>query len=155
MKKTDLLVSLILLALTLGASLEIRNMPIGSFGSPGAGFFPFLVAILLGILTLILLAQTIWEKGKEKATPSNVWGEWKKGTLTVACLLGFIALFEYLGFLISTFFLMAFLLLAVGGRKWLEAIGTALISAFVCHLLFNSLLKASLPAGLLKGLLGN
>jgi putative tricarboxylic transport membrane protein len=155
MKKPDLLLSFILLAVTFGASMEIRNLPIGSFGTPGAGFFPLLVTILLGLLSVVLLAQSLREKGNKRGSGSNVWGEWKNVTLTVACLLGFIVFFERLGFLISTFLLMAFLLYVVGRRKLTLTMATALVSAFVCHLLFNSLLNASLPMGILSGLLGN
>ncbi len=155
MKRTDIAVSIILLALTLGSLVEISNLPIGSFRFPEAGFFPFIITILLGTLSLILLGQGIREKAKGKESFLIRLGEWKKVSLTVAALLGFIFLFEYLGFLISIFFLMVFLLLAVGGQKWRGVIGTAVLSALVSYLLFDTLLKASLPAGLLKGILGN
>jgi len=156
MKKTDLPVSIFFIALTLGASLEIPKLPVGSFGSPGAGFFPFLVVILLGILSLVYLGQAIAAKRKEQnETPHNIWGGLDKVGLTVISLLFFVFFFEYLGFLICTFFMMIFLLKQVGQRKWSESIGIALISALICHLLFISLLQASLPSGLLIGLLEN
>jgi putative tricarboxylic transport membrane protein len=154
MKRTDTVISIILLALTVGTLIEISKLPIGNFLFPQAGFFPLLIAILLGVLALILLGQAIKEKGKEKGNFLTSLGERKKVALTVAGLLGFIVLFESLGFLISTFLLMAFLLRSAG-HKWRASIGTAVLSALACYLLFDTLLKATLPEGILKGLLGD
>ena len=155
MKGTDMVMSIILLALTIGTLVEISNLPIGNFRSPQAGFFPLLLAILLGVLALILLGQAIKKKEREKGNFLSSSGEWKKVSLTVAGLLAFVFFFESLGFLISSFLLMAFLLRSVGGRKWRVVTGTAILSALVCYLLFNTLLKASLPGGILKRILGD
>ena len=154
MKKTNFVTSIILIAMTIGALIEIRNLPIGSLQTPQAGFFPLIVTILLGILSLAFLGQTIREKSKGEELFLSRLGEWKKVALTVVILLAFIVFFEYLGFLISTFLLIVFLSIAVGGRKWPGAVGFSILTAFVCYLLFNSLLKASLPGGIFKGFLG-
>lgn len=157
MNKADLSVSVIFMALTLGASLEIPNLPVGSFDSPGAGFFPFLAVILLGILSLIYFGQAVASKRKEEKEEARllIWEGLDKVALTVIALLFFVLFFEYFGFLICTFLMMTFLLKQIGQRKWVASIGIALISAIVCHLLFISLLNASLPAGLLSRLVGD
>ena len=154
MKRTDMRVSLILLALTAGTLVETSKLPIGSFLSPDAGLFPLWTAILLGVLSLILLGQALRDRGREKGKGLSRPGEGKKVAFTVGGLLGFIVFYESLGFLISTFLLMAFLFYSAGHR-WRTSIGTAVLSALACYLLFDTLLKATLPAGLLKGLLGN
>lgn len=155
MRKTNLATSLVLLALTAGTLSQIRNLPVGNFRLPQAGFFPLLITGVLGILALILLFQALRDKEKSSGSFRASLGEWEKVTWTVAALVGFVFIFEPLGFLISTFLLMAFLLLAVGGQRWRTVMATAVISAVVWYLLFDPLLKASFPPGLLKGMLGS
>ena len=154
MKRTDTRISLILLALTAGTLVETSRLPVGNFLFPQAGFFPLLIAILLGILALILLGQAIRDKGKEKEKFLSSLGEGKKVALTLVGLLGFMVLFESLGFLISTFLLMTFLFHSAG-HNWRTSVGTGVLSALACYLLFDTLLKATLPPGVLKGLLGD
>ena len=64
-------------------------------------------------------------------------------------LFAFAFLFEFLGYMISTFLLIAFLSLAIGSQKWWLAILAAFISSVVSYLIFGLLLGASLPAGIL------
>lgn len=154
MKKRNLIVSIILLALTIATLIEIRDLPIGSLSSPQVGFFPLVLAIILGILCLVLLGQTIKRKDEVKAPP------WVSGrglqplilTTVILFLYGFF--FEPLGYLITTFLLIAFLVGAFGTKKWWVVITIALISTVGSYLLFDTLLKASLPKGLLGSILG-
>ncbi len=154
MKKRDIKISLILLGLTVGMLWETNKLPIGNFLQPDAGFFPLLIAILLGVLSLILLGQTLRDKRMEDGKLLSSPGEGKRVVSTVAGLLGFIVIFESLGFLISAFLLMSFLFHSAGHR-WRMSIGTAILSALTCYLVFDKLLKATLPAGLLKSLIGD
>jgi putative tricarboxylic transport membrane protein len=150
MMKRDLITSIILLALVIAALLGTSKLPIGKMSSPESGFFPVILCIFLGILSLVLLRQAI--KGKnEREIP--LWvssGRWKIFSLTVAILFFFAIFFERLGYLISTFLLIAILYGAIGKRKWWMVIIVASFTTMASYLIFDILLKAQLPMGVLK-----
>ena len=81
MRKTDIIVSIILLGLSIATLLEIKQLPIGNLTLPQPGFFPLILAILLGILSLVLLGQAVkgTERRKERATFGGA-PEGRKGT---------------------------------------------------------------------------
>ncbi len=149
MKKRDLVTSLILLAVAIVTLLETYKLPIGTPAMPETGFFPLLLAIILGIFSLLLLGQAMMGKDREKA-PSWVGAEgWKPLVFTAGALFVIGIFFERLGYLISTFLLIAFLMRATGPKKWWLVILFALCSALGSYLVFDVLLKTQLPAGFL------
>jgi putative tricarboxylic transport membrane protein len=142
--------ALILLALAIATVGYGSKLPFGKLSSPQAGFFPVLIAILLAVLSLILLGQALQGR-QEKQTPSPpklAWGG-KALFLTVGVLFAFTLFFEYLGYLISTFLLMAFLLGAIGSKKWWVMFLVAFFTTMISYLLFGVLLNTPLPSGLL------
>ncbi len=149
MKKRDLITSIILLALSIAILLEIREFPIGKLSSPQMGFFPLILAVLLGILSLVLLGQAI--KGKDEGEiPSWVSsGREKIFILTVGILFIFPIFFERLGYLISVFLLIALLFGTIGKKKWWVVIMVAFFSALASYLVFGILLNTQLPMGIL------
>jgi hypothetical protein len=154
MRKTDTTAGIILLATTIITFLEIRKLPIGNLTSPQAGFFPFLLGVILAILSLILLGQAIrrreMERGKGKRTSGAVsLSSAKRISLTMGALFILGVFFEWMGYLLSAFLLIAFLLVFVGRQKWWVAITAGFLSAFFCYLVFGLLLKGSLPTGIL------
>ena len=153
MKKRNLIVSIILLALTIATLIETRKLPIGSLSSPQVGFFPLVLAIILGILSLVFLGKTIKSKDEGKAPPWVTGGGLRPLILTTGVLFLYGFFFEPLGYLISTLLLIGFLVGAFGTKKWWVVITVALISTVASYLLFDTLLKASLPKGLLEGIL--
>ncbi len=125
---------------------ESWRLGVGSFFRPGAGFFPFYSSALLGVLSLILGFFTF--RGKvEKADPWTDAGN----TVTVSlALLGFALLLTWLGFVITTFLFILFLLRAVERRAWLFSAGAALSISAAFYIVFGLWLKAQLPAGILE-----
>ena len=68
----------------------------------------------------------------------------------VLAIFGFTLLLEKLGFLPSTFLFICFILRAVERRRWGFSVGVALLVAVASYVVFDVLLKAQLPAGLLE-----
>lgn len=154
MKKGDLISSIVLLALAAVALMYAIKLPFGTLKSPHVGFFPLIVAILLGILSLCLL----WQAIKEKEGISFFWSSsegWKRISLTFGALFATAISFERLGYVISTLLLMAFLLRVIGRQKWSVVIMTAFLSALGFYLVFGILLKSPLPTGILSVILGD
>jgi len=155
MKKARLIASIILLALSCAALIETSKLPVGNLHSPQAGFFPLAIGILLGIFSIIFLVQSMKEKAEESRSVSESPKSWQKIILTLVTLFAIALFFERLGYLISSFLLIGFLLAAVSKQKWWTVITTAFLSSLISYLLFGIVLKTQLPGGLLSGFFGN
>ena len=153
MKKRDLITGIIFLTLTIATLIETRKLPIGSPSQPQVGFFPLVLALILGILSLVYLGKTIRSKDEGGAPPWVRGGGLRPLILTTGVLFLYAFSFEPLGYLITTLLLIGFLVGAFRTKKWWVVITVALISTGVSYLLFDTLLKASLPKGLLEGVL--
>ena len=128
-------------------SLEIG---FGKFGSPGPGFFPFWASVLMGAFALVHLVTVHTQK--ERPTAAGAGGEtrWKKTLLVIVSLLLYPLLLPVLGYIITTFALIAFLFLFLGEAKlyWLKLLG-ALLVTLASFFVFFVLLDVRLPRGFL------
>jgi len=75
---------------------------------------------------------------------------WKRIGLAIGALVAFGLLFETLGYILSTFLFIAFLLRAVERQKWWLVVVVAFCTSLVIYLLFGLLLNTPLPAGILS-----
>jgi len=124
---------------------ESWRLGVGSFFRPGAGFFPFYSSILLGALSLILGFLTFRGKVEEAESWTDVGNT---GTVSLA-VLGFALLLTWLGFVITTFLFIFFLLRAVERRGWLLSAGAALFISAAFYVVFGLWLRAQFPPGIL------
>ncbi len=148
MRKRNLISSIVLLVLGLAMMAESRRLPFGSLRAPEVGFLPLILAVLLVALSLIFLAQSMRREKNEKEVPFEMrFGNWARIGLALCALVASALLFESLGYIISSFFLVAFLLCTVEPQKWWIAVGIALLSSFCSYLLFVTLLGTTLPKG--------
>jgi putative tricarboxylic transport membrane protein len=123
---------------------------IGTFQSPEPGFLPFCGGVVLGIFAIILLIINGLKKQRENEI-TNLWKgvEWSKVILVFASLFIYTTLFTKVGYLITTFGLMAILFSVVERRKiWIQGV-TALITALVTYFVFYKWLGVQLPKGIL------
>lgn len=149
MRRTDFISAVTLLALGLAALLEASKLPFGRVGSPQAGFFPLILSSLLAILSLVFLAQAI---GAPKERPAKSPGRsttWNKIVLAIGALVVFAFLFETLGYVISTFLFIAFLLSVVERQKWSLVVIVAFFTSLTTYVVFGLLLNTPLPGGIL------
>ncbi len=123
------------------------RLPFGSFATPGAGFLPFLVGVLMFLLSLILFIQSL---SKEEVARKGLWA--KGGTGRVLLILLSLVLYglflEKLGFILTTFLLMGFLLLAIGKVRKSVVVLLSLISSLGCYGVFQLWLNVQLPKGI-------
>ena len=133
--------------IALGSLYEALKLPFGRTNAPGAGFFPAVLAALLAVVSLIGLIAAFRDASEQKISESRL--VWKKIILTVTALLAFAFIFEYVGYLVTTFLFVAFLLRIVERKSWAQAGAVALCASLVSYIIFGLLLGAPLPAGLL------
>ncbi len=129
------------------ALIEGIRLGLGTPRQPGPGFFPALVGLgLAGLAVGVML-----EPAGEPAAPSAPGGR-RRLLATVGALLAWVLLFEPLGFVASTFLVMCFLLGVVETKRWPAAAGFAAGIAVAAWLVFDRLLHAQLPRGVLARL---
>lgn len=149
MRKRNLISSIVLLVMGLAMMAESMRLPFGSLRAPEVGFLPLILAILLIALSLIFLVQSIRRQKNEKEVPLEMrFGNWVRIGLALFALVASTLFFESLGYIINSFFLVAFLLCTVEPQKWWIAVGIALLSSFGSYILFVSLLGTTLPKGI-------
>jgi hypothetical protein len=115
-------------------------------GIPGPGSMPFIVGLITVGLAGILLVQALWTKAgpREKFFPQPE--SLRKLSLALLGIFAYGLLLKTLGFTLTTFVFLVFVLRFIGYEKWstvwLFSLGTALLS----YLLFTSL-QVELPKG--------
>lgn len=147
MRKSSIITTFLFLVFALGAFNEARKLPFGRVSAPQPGFFPLILSVLLVIISVLVLGQSRKARGED----SGAWSEmsWKKIGLALGALFTFALLFESLGYLVTTFLFVTFLMRAVDREKWRLAIAVAFSASFISYLLFGLLLKTPLPVGFL------
>lgn len=138
-----------LLLLGIAAAVESWRLVLGEVGKPGAGFFPFYLALGLALTSFALVVQSFLSRAVERASRSVSLDARAIGKVAwvVSGLMLYAYGFEKIGFLLSTFLVMVFLLRAVAASDWRLAIGGAAASALLSYLLFKVWLQVQLPAG--------
>jgi hypothetical protein len=152
MKHTNIISAVFWLCLGLLFSIWSTSYHIGGITQPGPGFLPFVLGILIILFSLILLGQGWAERrsSKETETAPSLIASWKKIAYVILILLFATFAFEPLGYLITVFLFIAFLML----RKELRSLRTAVLAASLTtlgiYLVFVLLLEQPLPRGFLR-----
>ena len=131
----------------LGASF----LPYGNVHNPGPGFYPLWLGIILGAMSLGLILKITWQKEGAKIL-RDILAEkirWGKIVSVIIALVLYGFLMDYVGFVIVTFLLMAFLLRAIEPQSWKAVIGWALFASVGSYLVFEFWMKLRLPKGFL------
>lgn len=123
---------------------EASRMPRGTLGTPGPGFFPFGVAIALGITGMSLLAWLFLQ-------PTAETGKVRLGNrhIAVAVLAQAVAALslERFGFLISMSLFLVLMLGALARLGWIRTMVAAVMAAALALVFFQKLLGFPLPGG--------
>jgi putative tricarboxylic transport membrane protein len=118
--------------------------------SPGAGFFPIWLGISLLILSLILLLNsTILKFDISEENPFPGKAAVLRIMLILGSLLASILLFEPLGFLITMFCLVAFLLFFLEKYRWYSSAMISAVMVLAIYGIFKVWLNVNLPLGLI------
>jgi putative tricarboxylic transport membrane protein len=139
----DLTSALFWLAFAIFFSIEsLTQLKLGTLHQPGPGFFPFWAGVVLGLLSLILLLNSL--RNQERLSLSGL-KSWKL-LLVAGALLAYLLLLETLGFVTITF-LFLFLLLRLEYKGWMFSAVSALLGALASYAIFQLWLKTQLPTG--------
>jgi putative tricarboxylic transport membrane protein len=150
MKKAEMVASVILLALSGAAIWEALEMPPSASFGPGAGFLPFWLGVLLAALATIMFVSACRRQPTGKDGASVLPG--KHALLTVTSVMvgltGYILLIEVLGYLVDTFLFVVFLMKVSQRERWLLTLEVALATTFGLFIIFQMLLRITLPSNM-------
>ena len=141
--------SLFWLLFSVVTCLEASRLKLGGLHEPASGFFPFAIGLLTGVLALIALFQSIGEKKERLAPQSQGSFRWWSIVVILGALVAYTLSLEKTGFLINTFLFMLLLLKVVEPQTWKRAVLGGLITAIASELVFNVILGAQIPSGIL------
>ncbi len=149
-RSLDIMSSLFLFLFALFIAIESCRLGLGDWNNPGAGYFSFGAAVLLGVVSIrVLIKGGLKRPQEEKSIPKSEPLQRQHVFYVLASMVAYAALFDKIGFTLSTFLLMVFCLRVISPQRWV----ITLIAAFSCaagsYLLFQVLLSAELPRGFL------
>jgi putative tricarboxylic transport membrane protein len=148
---TDRVSSLFWLGLGLVSMYGSIHLGLGTLREPGSGFLAFLAGGFISVIALgIFLKSFILWRGV-RLNFASLWMEanWRRPAVIGLLILGFILALERLGFILSGFLLLLILFRWVEKFSRKKALIIAALTLGISYLLFNVLLKATLPQGFL------
>ena len=117
---------------------------VGSPKSPGAGFWPLVIALTMAGLSLALIlrptANAPTEGGKSR---------WGKFAISLGTFVFYVAALAQLGYLLATVVMLLVQLRWVESRSWRSSAAIAFLAAVISLIVFRVLLKVSLPEGVI------
>jgi putative tricarboxylic transport membrane protein len=122
------------------------RLGLGSVTEPGSGFIFFWSGLFLVILSLMPLAESL----RSSAEIAQETGEmnWAKIGLVLLSLVSYAFFLERLGFVVTTFVLLTFLLSWIERTSWARSLGVASAAALGSFAIFELWLKIRLPRGI-------
>jgi putative tricarboxylic transport membrane protein len=125
--------------------VEALQVPLGSFRMPGAGFFPLFLGLTLGILSVMLLAQSLVSPA---GGSTRVWPEQPEVLYLVGSLVAAVWLFERAGFLIAMALFLGVAMRVLGTKSWSTVVVGALVGSVASYVVFSRTLQIALPSGI-------
>ena len=122
------------------------RLGVGSATEPGSGFIFVWSRLILVVLSLIAFAESL--RNGEEASPGVGVLNWRKIVLVLLALLLYAFFLERLGFVLTTFLLLSFLLGLIQGAHWGKSLGVAGAAALGSYAMFELWLKIRLPHGI-------
>ncbi len=149
MKKTDRIQSLIWGLFGLYIAFEGVQLKLGTPRAPKPGFLIFWMGIIVMILSAAFFLQSFSAVQGEKKIR---WKgrQWPKGIKLMLALFLYVAVFHWLGFILSTFFLLIFLFKGLEPQRWGIALLLSAVTIIICYLVFSVFLELQFPPGLLR-----
>jgi putative tricarboxylic transport membrane protein len=135
-------VGAVLLAIPVGAASW--GFGVGSPKSPGAGFWPLLIALMLVGLGVSLVLRPTANAATAEGEP-----RWGKFGVSLGTLAFYVVALEPIGYLLTTSIVLFVQLRFVESRSWRSSATIAILAALISLVLFRVLLKVTLPEGVI------
>lgn len=127
------------------------QLTLGTFREPGPGFFPFIAGCFFSLLALLIVISSFIPGKERKNKVSSLWKRvnWRRPLTAGLLLLCYILMLERMGFLLTSLIVLFLMLRWVEKFSWGKALLISASASACTYLLFQTLLKANLPIGIL------
>jgi len=139
-------VALVFLLLAAFICVEALQVPFGGLRMPGAGFFPLLLGVALGVFSLMLLGTSLLTPA---AGSPDVRPERPEVLYLVGSIFAAVLLFELAGFLLTMALFTAVAMKVLGSMSWATAVVLAVAGSVTAYVVFSRVLLIPLPSGIL------
>lgn len=139
-------VALFWVALGILVCYGATRLGLGSVTAPGAGFIFFWSGLILVILSFMALTEGL--RSTEEIVQETGDLNWVKITLVLLSLVLYAFFLERVGFVLTTFVLLSFLLGWIERINWARSLGVASAAALGSFAIFELWLKIRLPKGI-------
>ncbi len=147
MARRDGVAALAMLLVAGAALYESAKLPFGAVRSPGPGFVPWWVGLVLGTLSVVLGVQALRAGGAAAPAAGAARSRWGRVAGLLVALALYVTALAPLGYAISTFLLVLLMLRPLMRGAPAAALGLAALAAGGSYLLFAVWLKVPLPPG--------
>lgn len=146
MKRWERIAAISLFLIGVGGAIGAWKIGFGTFQAPGPGFFPFWLASLLALLSLVFFVRNLGED----VIPVALWakGSWIRPLKAACVMFVYVLLIGRLGFISSSALLFVAWLRIVEHSSW-KTVALLVVGGTAGLYLFTSLLSISLPRGIL------
>lgn len=134
-----------LLVFALAVAWEAAKLPFGSVNTPDAGFFPLSLAIALTALSGLIVVRSWLPDAAAGTMPS--WSGAGRVTMAAVAMVAYVAVIEWLGYLLATALVMLALLRGIERLKWRTSLVVTIASVVGSYVLFRRL-GVPLPSGI-------
>ena len=126
-----------------------RSVDIGTWNEPGPGFLPLWAGLILSAMSAALLigsyARKAWP-ARPSFFPNS--DSWKRVLATFLALIAYSLLLTPLGFTLTTFLFLLFLVKFIFPQSWARTLLVSVLGSVIARLLFINFLETQLPKGL-------
>ena len=127
-------------------------LKLGTGRAPKPGFMIFWVGVVIVILSVLFFLGTFAAPEQEqKALWRGV--RWFRGAKLMAALFLYVAVFQALGYILSTFLLLVYMFKGLEPQSWRNALLFSAATVAICYLVFGVFLELQFPPGVLSFIL--
>ncbi len=146
MKKADRIFGVIGLGLALWAFLESRKFDYMTEFTPGPGFLPFWLGVILTICAIPIIIASVrnTDKSGNFFQPETV-----KCVKVLILIIAVYLILPVLGFSVSLALITAGGMRLMGKHSWVSCAVTVIVTAVCIHYLFGQWLSIPLPGGMI------
>jgi len=130
----------------IGVIVQSTRLSLGNLHNPGPGFMPLLLGVSMVILSVLSCLEISPAFPKEK---TNFWEEHKSILQIFVGLVLYLALAEVLGFYVTTFLLLMYLMRSCGENRYGRSFWISGITVIIVYVVFYKLFIIPFPEGVL------
>jgi hypothetical protein len=149
MRKGDGVFALVCMGLSIWLILGSLELDYKSGFTPGPGFEPFWLGIILAIFALFLLVDVVRGKGYEKDSKTRLPG--RHALIRVGSIMVMMAaltvVMNIIGFILAVFFFVSTILFVLEGLRFFKSLYYGVMFSCFIFLVFRYLMNADLPKG--------